>query len=295
MKEKGWEMDEEKALQTTEMNGQLVQFSNSQLDLIKRTICKGASDDEFQMFMQICKRTGLDPFARQIFAVRRGNQMTIQTSVDGLRLIAERSDKYAGQLGPFWCGEDGKWSDVWVGAKPPHAAKVGIHRKDFKEPIFAVAHFKSYVQQTPIWGKMPELMLAKCAESLALRKAFPMDLSCLQSSEEAKEVESSIVYTSDPDDKEAFWDSNAGDAMMAAQNKVLEEIKEKSEIQENNSNTLTVGEYKIDFGKDLGRSLNDLGKEDVKAKLEWARSHAKPPIGKKMQTFMDNAEAFLSQ
>lgn len=169
------------------------EFDQAKVDLIKRIIAPNAKPDELALFVQVCQRTGLDPFARQIYCIHRGGKMGIQTSIDGFRLIAERTKHYAGQLGPFWCGEDGKWQDVWLSSKPPSAAKVGVLRDDFKEPCWAVANWNFYQQQGPMWQRGGAHMLAKCAESLALRKAFPQELSGLYTGDEMDQAEA--TYT----------------------------------------------------------------------------------------------------
>lgn len=144
-----------------------------------------------EAFLAHCQRTGLDPIARQIYAIERGGKWGIQISIDGARLIAERSGEYEGQTAVQWTADGATWVDVWLDdSTPPAAARVGVYRKSFREPLVTVATFKAYSAGGPMWSKMPALMLAKCAEMLALRKAFPQDLSGLYSTEEMDQASS---------------------------------------------------------------------------------------------------------
>ena len=173
-------------------------FTRDQLDLLKRTIAMGTTDDEFKLFVATCGRLGLDPFARQIHCTKRKTKvndswvdvMSIQVGIDGFRIQAARTGKYVGQDGPYWCGPDGVWKSVWQGPGYPIAARVGVFRSDSAHPLWGVAHWNEYCQTTrdgkpnSMWARMPCGQLAKCAEALALRKAFPAELSGVYAPEE---------------------------------------------------------------------------------------------------------------
>lgn len=168
--------------------------------LLRRTLCPDLSNDEMELFAGVCRRTGLDPFAKQIYAMKRRakkpgtkneyeDKLTIQTGIDGFRVIACRTSQLDGQDGPYWCGPDGVWLDVWLKDAPPAAAKVIVFRRGCSRGFTGIARFSEYAQfydgkPSGLWGKMSAGMIAKCAEALALRKAFPADLSGLYTSEE---------------------------------------------------------------------------------------------------------------
>ena len=207
------------------MTSSLALWTPEQTQLISTTIAPGCSGDELRLFAYACQRTGLDPFSKQIYAIKRGGKMTIQAGIDGLRTIAERTGQLDGSE-TFWCGEDGQWQDVWLGSKPPAAAKTIIHRKGASHPFVGVARFADYNAGQGLWAKMPAAMIAKCSEALALRKAFPADLSGVYSADEMQQSEpevQAVAVTVEP--AVAAGDAklyNAGKASIAKAGTVAE-------------------------------------------------------------------------
>jgi phage recombination protein Bet len=165
-------------------------WSDSQIAALSQLGLSRASKGDLQVFFHQSQRTGLDPFARQIYMIERGGRYTIQTSIDGFRIVAQRSGNYGGQTMAEWCGTDGVWKDIWLESTPPVAARIGVYYKGSDKATYASAKWDSYANpSSPIWKKMPDLMLAKCAEALALRKAFPNDLSGVYTTEEMNQAD----------------------------------------------------------------------------------------------------------
>ncbi|MCP3017262.1 phage recombination protein Bet [Nocardiopsis dassonvillei] len=153
------------------------------------------------VFLHYAQRTGLDPFARQIYMIGRKEwnprtreetyKYTIQAGIDGLRVIAERTGRYEGRTPISWCGEDGVWRDVWLDRnRPPVAARCGVYKQGFREPTMSVALFEEYAAKKKdgaliaLWASKPAHMIGKVAEALALKAAFPQDLSGIYTPEE---------------------------------------------------------------------------------------------------------------
>lgn len=247
-----------------------IEFTQEQVDLIKSSVMPNASNDELKLFLYVSKKSGLDPLTKQIYAVARWdkrqarNVFTFQTGIDGFRVVAERSSLYAGQVGPYWCGADGVWVDVWLKKEPPLAAKVGVIRKDFKETLYAVANWESYVQKdkegkpTQFWRNMAPLMLAKVAEALALRKAFPQDLSGLYTQEEMAQAQTEnepVKIKETVNDVKIENKKVETQAMESECSAIIKQIIEELKIICADYTT----ERKIQFLKDIGlNNFNDI-------------------------------------
>tara|TARA_R110002012_G_scaffold75971_1_gene191841 strand:+ start:16761 stop:17693 length:933 start_codon:yes stop_codon:yes gene_type:complete len=151
----------------------------AQVDLIKSQIAVGASDDELKLFLHVADKSSLDPLSRQIYFIKRSGKMTIQTGIDGFRAVADRTGQYVGSSDPVF--EDN--------GNIPAKATVTVNKVvgGIVGNFTATARWQEYYpgkSQGFMWDKMPHTMLGKCAEALALRKAFPAQLSGLYTGDE---------------------------------------------------------------------------------------------------------------
>ncbi len=177
-------------------SGDLIQFTEKDIDLIRRTkMPEGSTEDDVQLLLYYARKTGLNPLLNQVYPSKRKGKVTPQATIDGFRIAAERTGEYLGQTTPLFCGPDGVWTDAWVSDAPPILAKVGILRRGFSEPLYGIARYAAYRQfdrsgqLMDTWAKMADTMLAKTAEALAFRKAFPNLLSGLYTAEEMDHLE----------------------------------------------------------------------------------------------------------
>lgn len=227
-----------------------------------------------EAFLYQCRRTGLDPLSRQIYCIPRKSQgsiqWTTQVSIDGFRVIAEQSGEYAGQGDLEWFTSAREWVDVFIPENEndhPLAARASVYRKGFDQPIRAVANWDAYAQTdykgniTSMWKKMGALMLGKCAEALALRKAFPQDLSGLYTSDEMSQATIEPVtseamtapITSTPKEASKNWQELADQARSADEVlAVFKECKDLGELDliiDLDGNKLSTREFLTNLGK----------------------------------------------
>ena len=160
------------------------EYTKADLDLIKRTVAAGATDDELKLFIFDCNRQGVHPLDRMIHFSKRGKgdkrRYTPITSIDFMRSRAEATGEYAGNDDPVFSYNDKNYVV---------AATVTVHRfvKGVRCAFTATARWDEYCpgrDEDFMWQKMPHTMLGKCSEALALRKAFPKQLHGLYAGEE---------------------------------------------------------------------------------------------------------------
>ncbi len=182
-------------------------WSEQDIAMLRQVGIESAEPAELDLFFHVCRRSGLDPFARQIYMIPRetdvrvrvemenGNtrletrrvvKQSIQTAIDGFRLIGMRAAAKAGVKvahdPAVWAGEDGDWRQVFKGT--PLAAQYVLRIDD--TPVATTVLFEEFAQYsgqgnlTPMWKKSPCNQLSVRAEAACWRKAFPADFAGIE-------------------------------------------------------------------------------------------------------------------
>lgn len=174
-------------------------FNAAELDVLRSTIAKGATDDQLRLFLTVALRSGLDPFRQEIYASimtdqRSGEpQLVIMTGVEGYRSVGMKASRATGRAivarhGPVWCGPDGEWRDVWLADELPAAARFTI-TVEGEDPYPGTALMKESMQYTSggqptrFWKSQPVHMLGVAAERQAWKLAFPHELAAFTDTE----------------------------------------------------------------------------------------------------------------
>jgi phage recombination protein Bet len=158
-----------------------VTMTPDQVQLIKNTVAKGATNDELQLFLHLSQSYGLDPFAKEIWCIKYGNSAaTIFTSRDGYLKIANGHPAFDGIVSDVV--RQGDRFQVKPGSvEHSYGDKRGqiegayalVFRKDRQYPVYVFAPFAEYnAPSNGTWKKYPSAMILKVAEAMALKRAF---------------------------------------------------------------------------------------------------------------------------
>lgn len=211
---------------TATMSTQLVKYTPEHRALIVANIGEGnLSDGEVDLVMYQAERLGLDVLSGQMHAWKTDGKLVMMTSIHGLRAVARRTGKYGGRRGPQFLTHDSEWVDVWVaelypeGKRLPLAARCWVRNTDDLEWTIGVAAWSEFAQYTDVWegprgqrrkvgrklralwnpdGGKPSVMIGKCAESQALRAAFPADLTGVYTDDEINTADALLDDQGDP-------------------------------------------------------------------------------------------------
>jgi len=229
-------------------------YKHDEIDTIKSVLGFRMSDIDLKVFLHICRKTNLCPIRRQIYAIPRGNKMTVQTSIDGFRLIAERTGCYApGRTSQFHYDDKGN-----LLAATAYVKKLagGVWHEVGEQALLC-----EYLGQTPFWKKMPSVMLSKVAEMRALRRAFPDALSGLLGDEEMDQADNKFsnkpeLINEDPIISDEQWEKI--DKFINGRKELREKLTKFCKV----SNLRNIKENQLEAARNYAKNWID--KEKIK-------------------------------
>lgn len=173
---------------------------------------------EFKMFTSLCKARKLNPFLREVYCIKYGNnpativvgkdailkRATLHPQFDGYKsgvIVRTAEGEIINRNGCFKLDTDelvGSWCEVF--------------RKDWKNSVYASCSFSEINQPTnPSWQKQPCVMSEKTALVRALRSAFVEELSGMYDSAEMDTTNKSSNGFTDEDIQEFDVDTETGE------------------------------------------------------------------------------------
>lgn len=202
-----------------------IDFGNrGMIDTLKATVAQGLSDQEFKLFAEFCKSTRLNPFKREIWAIKAGNRLQLMTGINGFFAIANSHPQF-----------DGLECDIETDEKGiPTKAVARAHRKDRKFPAVGIALLRESKGSSPVWNQQPSVMLSKVAKARALREAFPQEMGGLYTDDEmpaqfTQPVKLEEVKPAEPVDNTPHW-YRLRDVAPAARKKAIEYAEQQGAV-----------------------------------------------------------------
>lgn len=265
-------------------------FTGKEIDLLRNTYAKGLSDTELSLFLKQAEAMNLNPFTKEIYGMVVAGKLTLITSIAGLRKIAHQSGNYLG------CSVVVKMNgSVPVSAEATVKKFVAGREAEFKAEVF----FSEYNSGQFNWKKMPITMLKKVAEAHALRMAYPTTENLYEESEVGAinrsrgESERAAELTEkfqavEPREVTPHPDIDNDLPLSLASDESTDDVDNPVDSVDNNP-----GEYVIGIGKNTGKKIKDIAKEDLEGFLKWAYSQEK--LSPKAEEYVTFAENYLGK
>lgn len=233
-------------------------FTQEQLELIKSTVAKGATDNELRLFLYRCKNMGLDPLKPgMVHFIKYGNNPgSIVVGIEGFRAKAQSTGKLNGIKREVVRDTSGKCIGAWC----------EVHRKDWTHPAREEVSLSEYSTGKAMWVKMPETMIKKVAEAAALRMAFPDDLGG--------------VYAEEEIENDRVNDARAADLTVSVLKTAEAPAFEAADYFHGDDvevDAADPGEYVVQVGKKFkGKKLKEISEADLVSFLSWVNQQPSP-------------------
>ena len=163
---------------------------------VKNYIAPGATDQEVLYFIELCKAQKLNPFVRDAYLVKYGNQPAqIIVGKDVFLKKAGENPNFNGlKAGIVVVDKNGDVKEREGSLKVPGDELIGgwceVYLKNREYPTKCLVSLDEYIQKkkdgtvNSMWSSKPCTMIRKVAQSQALREAFPNELRGLYEKEE---------------------------------------------------------------------------------------------------------------